>query len=490
MTVSNPLFLTVSDTSTTPGSGFEVLVYPLTDLAHPLAVITEYTALTFMVELSGVGAGSVSMDDDSPMWNRRLRDGRPMRALRDGGFVWEVRIDGIIVAQWLSGQVDETRENTDATHSVVVAGPGTGAVLTWAKIMPPNFPAAAVKPNAPLSWGFTSKTPAMSIFGLFLRAAKARGVCSFVTPTFTDTHDSAGMMWADVAHPYTRPSNLPYAPELGTDLLTALNVATGVDPDQATGMRAEWVMWPGFRLDARPTVGVHRETQVIFGEPAVLGVDRTRVRDAIANTVAIRDLYGGISIATDTVSEARWGRRELLQVRANFTDPPRRRAIAANQLAALSQEKSSWTISVPYNSPRRRPFINYHLGDWVGIDSVDPATGVSTVDAYRVMAIAVSVDATNDSAPTVELTLQSALDAYSLTLQRRLTAIVNSVVNGAPPVIHVPAGTSDNSPLVYDAATNTWGPGTWGAGAGLPPVFIQPTDPGTAAPVGYLWYQT
>jgi hypothetical protein len=245
-------------------------------------------------------------------------------------------------------------------------------------------------------------------------------------------------------------------------------------------------MHPGFKLDVRPVIGVHRESNVIFFESdTVLDNDRTRTREDLANVVIVRDSAGVMSIATDSASVNTWNRREEYVDEANLVDKPRRDQVAQIMLAQRKAEKSQWTISVDPNSPSRRVFRDFDLGDWVGIHRFNPDL-TATIDAYRVMAITVQVD--QNGKETLELTLETKLDALVRKLQRQLTAIkfTNNNVK-----VTLPDGGAAPQPLVWDPGTKSWVPGSWPS---TPPggvqVFIQSTDPGSAAHTGDFWYQT
>lgn len=244
-----------------------------------------------------------------------------------------------------------------------------------------------------------------------------------------------GTMWANrrnqgpweqftLEHPVV--PQIARVPQFGTNLLQELQTAVGQDFSQPSWIRAEWMMWPGFVLDARPVIGAHREDRVIFYEGGMLTKQRTRLRDEIANVVCVRDDIGVFSIARDNASVAQWNGREEFAQEASL-DRSRRDAAAAVILGQKKDQKSSWTITVPYGLPGRKPFVDYNVGDWIGINRLQ-SDGTSVVEAFRV--IAITVHCTTDSAePTLELILESALDYVRAALQKELTYLIRQVVS-------------------------------------------------------------
>ncbi len=169
-------------------------------------------------------------------------------------------------------------------------------------------------------------------------------------------------------------------------------------------------------------------------------------------------------------------------------------------LAQNKDEKSQWTVQVPYGEAHRQVFIDYNIGDWVGISTFKPDSS-TVVDPYRVMAITVHVAEGN---PTLELTLQSSLDAWQLQLQKQLTKILNevNVVDLNRVIPDVQPNFKEND---YIVSVNPFNPIKWnmtpiaqfgvsggtgtGDGGGLR-MFIQSADPGSAARPGDFWLQT
>jgi hypothetical protein len=497
MAVSNSLFLTVRPAAPAEQVGWTVRVLDYRDFATPVAQIAEFVELQVGPELGKPGNGSLTLDLDAALWTATLPGGAPMTDLLEYEYLLECYEDGALRFQFLAMSVEETIVDADGTRQVTIAGPGIAHVLSWACVLPRDFPPAKERPyptdpqaaaDTSYFWQWPPTTAAMPIWLKLLQAAQARGTISFVTPLFTAAHDSAGKPWQVVK---SNTSTAKIVPEPGSNLLELLDIHTGQDLDKQFAERVEWMMWPGFRLDVRATIGVCREKQVVFFEAQLPSMQRTRSRDEIANLICTLDAYGDTTLSASAPSKGRWLQREQLQNRnLNVTDPARRRAIGEVFLAQRSDEKSQWTIQVPYDEEGRRPFVDYDVGDWVGVVRARPS-GASVADAYRVMAIVVKVDS---DGPTVELTLQSLLEQQERALQKRLTMLLNTAglskpapkgSGTAPPGSTVGATGPDGS--LYDMPLD-------GLGGGGNRVFIQPTDPALVASnnvqAGDFWLQT
>lgn len=522
---SNAVAFEVLELPPQPEAGWEVRVLDYRDFTTPVAVIAEWVNLMVGVELSAAGQGAITFDQDSRFWNSTLGNDRPAWALKDGEYLFQAWEDGVLRFEWLGRNVTESILDDSETHVVTIAGPGTADVLKWAKILPPGYPkvppvkkvdtelgtsvtvpddTAADNGHPANLWEFPPNTPAMSMFYTLLTAAQSRGTVRFVHPNFTVSADSGKVVWTDV-RTVEDASGHGFRPELGTDLLTFLDTCTGKDPGEFFAAHCDWLMRPGFKLEVRNVrgdtrgdigIGTHRQRQVVFFEGGLLTLQRQRTRDDLANYIVVRDAYGTTSLRVDKNSVAKWNQREHYEGgAANVTEAARRTALADVYLTKLKDETSQWTVAVPYFSAGRRPFKNYNVGDWIGVSSFDD-NGASKLDAYRVLAISVSVDDT----PKVELTLQSTFEMRQRRLAEQITQIINKVNNvtnntstindnditNIDQIIRTPDGGIAEGPYV-NPDIPTYSNSELGANG---TVFIQDTDPGDKAQVGSFWYNT
>jgi len=357
--------------------------------------------------------------------------------------------------------------------------------------------------------------PIMGVWYSIFQDAQARGTIPFVVTAMTGTADSFGNAWTD--------SNSVQI-QNGTDLYSLLQSHTAI-------VNADYIMQPGFVLQvalpqaetygtgsgivldasgspvldsagafvtdtssrlaagAAPApigLGFDRSQQVIFHEGGQIQ-ERQRVRDRsqIANLDGAVNSDGTTISASDAASISSWGQREGWVQTAVQVNPASIAIAAQASVEETADEILSWTLTVLPDAGGSTCFRDYNVGDWVGLERPGPGPGGpdysgSVIDAVRVMAIAVSIDATG--LVTCELTVSS----YLQWLQEQLLYLVNKMggqfINslGTTPVtssasgpaqlptIFAPSlsglgdtltvGTTHGSPLVYNAVTGAWQP--------------------------------
>lgn len=489
---SNGKFLAVVQPIRLENTGWEIRVREHDDFKTLYSVIYDWVSFSISPELNGSGTGSITLNLDTPYFSRSLPGGGDPLSLLDREYLFEAWENGSLRFQWLGRNVEESRVAEDETRTVTISGPGTAELLKNAAILRPGWPKpvpskvtnnpefASGTDNSPAyKWIFPPTWPVMRMWYTLLKSAQKRGAATWIKPTFTATKDSGGARWQYVPTVSTTTGN-GFSPTTGQNLWDFLQDCTGQDYSQYFAEFCEWVMWPGFKLDVRPIIGAHREKRVIFYEGQMHDKSRTRSREEIGNVVIVADNTGRDSHVTNLPSVAKWNRREYWydQAEGTTTIAARRTAVARNVLKQKKDEKSEWTIRVPAFDQYRRPFYDYNIGDWIGIGSYNPRGGGSTtVAAYRVLAITVTVA---DETPTVELTLQDELQYRQMQLQKQLTWIIHQVTAK-------PQTPSDEKTKSNTTVSNTFEAQGYVTDIR---VFIQPTDPGTKARAGDLWYDT
>lgn len=497
---SNALFFAVRD-SPALQNGWVVKVKDSAGgtYTRTLAVFNEWVEFSIGPQINDSGAGSVTLDLDSPFWKTTLPNDEPANYLRAYECLWEAYEDGILRFQWVGENIEESFLNTTGTRAATISGPGTASMLEWGAVLRPGFPLPIPEGldkeanegysgtnNVPTYiWGFDQKWPAMRMWWTLYNAAKSRGCFTWFSLLFTETTDSGGAAWEYIPIVLTEEKDA-FQPQLGVSVREFLDECTGQDTSKNFAMWADWFVWPGFKLDVRKTIGSHREHEVVFFEGNTITKSRSRLRSEIRNVIVVRDVKLNESVAADAASIAKWGRREAYsEATQNVTDAPRRNAMAGIYLEQRKDEKSQWTIEVPAQLPGRKPFIDYDIGDWIGISTFQP-DGTSVVDAYRVMAITVQVD--SNGYARVELTLQSILENRQKQLERELTRLTNNVNEVADdPLANVadPEDSDSSSTLVRNPdGSYNWDSGT---GSGYK-VWLQTEDPGYKASIGDFWY--
>ena len=514
--LTNTVFLEVVEVPIAP-SGWEVQVVSYLDYNTPIATVPHFSALTIGPELSAAGTGTVTMDLDDVLFQHNLSDGSPASLLLDKENIWIAYQDGLYRFAWFGETVVEAVAQVDGSRTVTVSGPGIGSCLNRAVAMPSDYPANQDSTVIDLVNGINNPThfPAQPVFKIFrtlLAEAQRRGTISFVTTSFSDTADSGGVLWADTNwtdYQFTFGVSGIYNPEPGKNYLDILSGFTGQDPTVATTspVVVDWLMQPGFLLDVRQTFGSHLEDTVIFHQSgAAKEAQRTRARDGVRNLTVIQDDIGDYSISSDAVSIADFGQREaLIKPGLPAVESRAVRATVANLSNRLTKDEvSSWTVAVDTAYVGRRPFYDYGVGDWIGIerDSGD-------IEAFRVLVIAVSVDDAGQD--TCELTLETRLAFLEKQIQKQITKIEYTLSGGVPNVPGaagaqgdvgapgipgteaLPFTLADLSSGLKDLGYPTPGSIGTGTGGGIK-VFIQLADPSLDSSKGVspgdIWIQT
>ena len=501
---SNSVFFTVTPAEPLQGAGFEVRVMHYRDPTLLVAVITDFIDLTFSPELSGPGAGSITLDRDSPFWDVLLPDGTsPTSSLLQHEYIWQVVEDGLIRFEFLGRETTFTHVDEGMNPTIVISGPGLADALTWPKILRPGWPKpipANIKPETATgtdskpsyNWQFPVSFSAMHMFYNLLRSAQARGVAPWIKTTFNAAKDSAGNAWRYVPAVVAEEGkpHLGYKPTAGQNLLDFLSECTGQDPAKLFAERYEWIMWPGAKLDVRPKIGVDRTNTVRFFVEDLTALSFTRQMEDVANYIVVVDNIGKTSAASDRDSVNTFGRRELLDTQhGEVRNKARRDQLARYLLDKHRLHRTQWNLDVAYDEPGRRPFRDYQIGDWIGVVTQGrTGIGLDYLAKFRVVAITVKV--ARDRVD-VELTLDTYLQMRQKALEHvvhRLMLIANQDLSKMPGVNVDSKPTDATKPFVYDPDKG-FTIGEWqGGGGGGPKVFIQSSEP-TGAVDGDFWLE-
>lgn len=476
---SNGVYVSINRQPLYEFTGWEIRVRDHLSDNELVANVFDFISFTIHVELNNSGSGSVTMNRDSPFWSQALSNGEPAASILDREFMWEAYEDGILRHQWLGRTVDETQVEDTETRLVTVSGPGMAETLRNAVVMRPGFPkpvpeelykdiskaresTSDTDDTPALNWMFPNKWPTMRMWYTLLKSAQSRGTCTFIKPSFTATKDSAGNKWVYIPTILTA-SNAKegFQPTRGTNLLEFLDDCTGQDYSKHFAQRTEWLMHPGLKLEVRPTIGIEKQSTVVFFEGTLNSKYRSRNREEIANYIVVEDANGRTTLREDKKSIAKWGKREQVNTRnPQVTDEDRREKIGDVYLELQKDEKTEWTITVPADDTNtRRPFWHYKVGDWIGIARYIETGGESVIEPFRVLAIALTLDS---EIPTVELTLQSKIEFRARKLEKRLDEIINDIKI-----------LMEESANLNDRVTSLEGK------VGKPAMYVSATDPAT-----------
>jgi hypothetical protein len=257
----------------------------------------------------------------------------------------------------------------------------------------------------------TTQTTMQKFRGL-LEAAQGRGVIPYVTLDFTDEVDSRGLAW--IGKPDIDVSE-------GTKLSQALQTLTQVQ-------QADWIMEPDFVLKAYqktkedvtiPPVYFTKEDVVFHEAGSQVSKDRTRNREGIANAIVGKNAAGQYAYVEDSESISAFQRREAFISAGNANDLTSLAQVLDSSLQDLKDEKSSWRVGVTFDQQGRRPFVDYDVGDWITVETVNSRGQVAAAQ-WRVVGIAIQLI---DGDTLVELTLQSRMEL----LAERLKAAVDNL---------------------------------------------------------------
>jgi hypothetical protein len=412
----------------------------------------------FSQEISGVGSGSCTIDLDAEF----MQYGSTYRSIIEYPYVWEFYQNNVLRSDWISSNLDIKYVDQSLTRELVVSGRGLADVLRHGVVLPPKVnqkwigdanmtdlsgfrggriytygerPMVEGWPTLPED--FIPITPMENWRKHFSRVRQRFAddpntlhsvLMDINTSTFSSSSDSEGFAWDS----YTgdEKKQLPAdgsGSTKGTNMYDLLVEMTRIE-------QADFYMEPGAKLKVCKEYGTDRSARVIFNNPVLLSKSRQRDRSDIANSIYVENNLNhvndipGIPPPTDSYfppgvvdikSRKQWARRERyieLEVSDQNSDNPTSESSSSraySELARYKDELSSWDVSVPAGVELEpglvvnRPFIDYGIGDYIGLTSEGPVGQISSVEKLRVMAISGAVDSNGDL--TVELTLETNL---------------------------------------------------------------------------------
>lgn len=342
--------------NTTPLTGLEVRVFDVLNPNGPsIAYIPNPITVAFEDELSGVGSGQVTLSSDDVPSTVFAKDN-----------IWRIYWLGIPVFSFIGETVQDVQIPSSAGHDRAVGGRGIGQWLDKMKVYPPGWPTT----RRASQYTFAHSTLANIVYTM-IQASQARGTASWITfGNWNGTHDSSHALWADA-------NNITV--NVGDSVLTLIQ-------NYMTAVPFDWHMSHNGVLSLWLNAGRDRTVQVKF-QPvgsmltAEIDTDWTNLWDAIL----LEDNSITFSETTDPSVIATYGRRENFAAADNISD-------SGGVTQYISSLLNTWTspvveklVQVDVTSVGRRPFIDFNLGDKVGVEFPD-----GTVDTARVVAISMS----------------------------------------------------------------------------------------------------
>lgn len=404
----------------------------VTDWTGVVKAVVPFDELSFVQEMNGRGAGSVTFDLNAEF----LQDEATKWAIFDKTYPWHIYQEATLRHSWLPDRIDDTLIGPDLEQKCQISGPGLLGILDHYAVLPPKYPSSANPDgDTPPFWSYTPQDPdtqvitPLSHMGLwtcvFRDTLGYRGGLAgtdsihVVDLLFLRDTDSQGIEWAPRT---TLETGLPSEGSL-YDLLEKLSRAQGAEFLLRPGVNA-----PMCHLDVQQTreattevptaldFGQHLEDSVVFFTSVTQQKEHERDRAKTHNAVYARDNAGAINYKINATSVGRYGRREaLLQVNTQGNLGARVQAYEA-ELKYYSDEWSTWILKVPSQIITQdgvvanEVFADYNVGDWIGLAIVEPeplmpGAHYTAILSLRVDAIAGKIS--KEGQFEIEITLNS-----------------------------------------------------------------------------------
>ena len=288
------------------------------------------------------------------------------------------------------------------------------------------------------------ETPILGVWKQLFDQCQGRGTIPWFTTRMTAARDSEGNPWQD---------GMSVQVTNGTDLLSLLTNYTGI-------VNADWVVDPGFVLRACLPVqpggrglGSDKSRTVILREAhSVVSRQRVRARDTIANSIGGENSDGRVVSGQDADSIAEWSQREGWVQTAESVNPTAMQIVVDSSVNQTKDQSLAETINVqPEVAGAAKPFIDYDVGDWVGLER---PRGGSVIEVVRVIGISPAVS--QDGSIVWEITITT----YRQWLQEQFAYLVSKF----------------GAQFIYSLGTT---PVTFSSsGSGNPPTYFAPSMSG------------
>lgn len=348
-----------------------------------------------------------------------------------------VLVDGIERARFIVEDLVEVDVSEDERQSVKAVGRGIGACLEWGAVAPYDYGG----PNQRVKRAWGSSTRALALREIFDEIQARSILADVIVDGWDGVRGSTGAVWPDLV-------DLEFdAGGSWLDLVTSWG-EYGI----------EWLMTHDLRLQLAPSFGRNlAQTVVLYPAHTVKNRELSISRRDIRTIMFTQDGAGGVNRIFDAPARAKWGDREQYAV---FSDALGAGTANANGYLLLDLIKDAVKerrVEIDPNAPGRRPFVDFDLGDVVGVQFPD--------DVYEFRVLAIAMSATDTGRIRCEVTLEYMLEAQRKRRQRLLaSSTAGGGVSSSPQTVYaiggdVTVGTSKVSvlPLVLNAFTSTLG---------------------------------
>lgn len=244
--------------------------------------------------------------------------------------------------------------------------------------------------------------------------------------TFDAYRDSYGNPWPQDAEHTFGDSSIDESQNNGVSLLDLLETCSAA----AGGTRADWSMRPVWNgsgwtptLECAMNYGRDLSQKIAFFPTNMYGLSREIKRDDIRNFPVAQSDDGAVAMYANQyktiLSRSKYGRRETYIPTTMAED---KHPYLDKEMHLYSDELSSWTVTIPaevtvavvdpatapnheLRSTLYRPFIDYSVGDWIGLPTVGNANLPDKLEKLRITALSGTVK--EDGQLTIEVTLGS-----------------------------------------------------------------------------------
>jgi len=415
--------------------GFEVYAgIPTDDIGIELFICARENPNTVLCQLDGAfnkalqmvqnnaGSGSFSI-------SRYDRFGGNKEYIRDQNFVL-VKLDGNPIFKWIIEAKKPNYVDTSEHQIIEVNGRGILSMLGWAVVYPENL----AEPVLDRQFTGTAST----VLRKLIQEAQARGGVKGLSIGWENDKDSLG-------NTFTESINLSF--RVGTPLTEVLTKFT----DGLGYFDIE--MTPDLRLKIYKNKGEDLHEEIIYRPgQAILSHQNQSDGTNLVNEVLIEGSEKSIAVASHSLSQANYGRREGYLSASNLLGGLSEYGQAYLSRAAFPTWGIQGTVTTITDTEGRKikPFESYLIGDWIGWHI--PPEGSDEIGfegILRVKGVTVSED--NDTGNLkYTLDLHNAMLEHEIKLTQKVERI--SQYSGGSDVLSVaPSSSSGYSPNEINA---------------------------------------
>lgn len=347
-------------------AGVQLKVYDR--VTGDLLGVVQYESLSFENALNETGSGKLTLD------KRKLTD----MSWLESDLIWRVEIEGQERFAFVAEQIEDQSVDQNESYLVSIGGRGVACLLEWAAVYPLGDQITRSIEDQSLA----------SVMVDLVNEAHARGTIENVTVSgWNALKDWNGIAWTDS-------NRLEF--EAGGSLLDKLGDWQGIE--------WEWRMNPRLGLELAGSFGRNVSNTVVLS-PGLNVSRQTTTRDLknLRNVLMTQDQNDGFSEVKDNASIAEWTRREQYVVFDKTVNEGSRTSAGYGLLNLVKNATVERRVEVDPFAEGRRPFVNFDLGDIVGVEFE------TEVFEFRVLAIAVAAD--ENGSLRAEVTLDYVLEA-------------------------------------------------------------------------------